>query len=454
MMLERLLLAEDELVLRESLEHHLKEHGGFEVVAVNTLAAARAKLALEAFDLVITDVKMPDGLGTGLLAEINQQPVPPLVVVISGFGSPESAVECLSQGAFAYLFKPFTNAQLEVVLRKAESHAQLLKVIRFLSGGAAETNPGLLGTSPAIEQLRQMIPKAAPSDACVLVQGEIGTGKSLVARLLYEQSRRAEAPCLNIDCTRLPEAQVESELFGCDAKAVRGFPARPGRCEFANGRTLLIEEVGALPAGAQARLMRLLQTKTVERIGGGQPIPVDARVIATTSRDLEAMVRRGAFREDLWLALNMVPLRVPPLRQRFEDIPLLAAHFGRYFARKHGLKLKGFSAESLRALQAYAWPGNVRELRTVVEQAVLRKRQGVVEPRDLNLAEASAAMSLRKRPKPPAGDLLREIEKQHICGILTRCDGNRTQAARRLGISIRTLRNKLREYRLEQADRH
>ena len=449
MMLERLLLVEDEIVLRESLEQHLQHQDRFEVVAVDTLVGAHAKLDTEAFDLVLTDVWLPDGLGAELLAKIQSLPAPPLVIVISAFGSPESAVASLDQGAFDYVFKPFTHAQLEAVLHKAEDHAQLLKVTRFLSSRAARENDlGLLGVSPALEQLRQSLRQLARTEECVLVQGEIGAGKSLVARVLYEQGLRAAAPCLKLDCTRVPETDLEAELFGCETPLVRSSTPRrgPGRCELANGRTLLLEEVSALPSAAQARLLRLLQTKTLERLGGARPIPVNVRLIATTSRDLPALVNRGIFQEDLRLALSTAALRVPSLRERPPDIPFLAEHFRQFFARKHGLQVREFSAEGLAALQRYPWPGNVRELQTVIERAVLQNPPGPLEPADLNLPGPAGGPVKCNLLPPPPGDLLSEMEKRHIVTILTRCRGNRTHTAQRLGISLRTLRNKLRAY--------
>ncbi len=277
-MLERVLLVEDESVLRKSLEQYLQHHGHFDVVSVNTLAGAQAQLDAEPFDLVLTDVRLPDGPGAELLARVQTLPAPPLVLVISAFGAPESTVAPLDQGAFAFVFKPFTRAQLEAVLLKAETHALLLKVARFLSSAAARENDlGLLGASPAIEQLRWSLRQLAHAETCVLVRGEIGAGKSLAARVLYEQSPRAAAPCLELDCTRVPEAELEAELFGREHASARGrTPAGPGCCELAHGRTLLLEEVGALPAGAQDRLLRLLQTKTLERLGGARSFRVMA----------------------------------------------------------------------------------------------------------------------------------------------------------------------------------
>ncbi len=304
MRIEKIIILEDDAIIRRNLEQLLRNRR-FEVASATTLAAAREYLAKDNFDLVIADVRLPDGEGTDLLRQLQARPQKPMVVMMSGFGSVESAVECMRAGAFDYLIKPFSAQQLEVTLKKAEDFIQLVKVNQYFSQGKDEENGfELLGASLAMERLRQLIRKVAPTQATVLIQGESGTGKELVARALYHQSPRASAPFITVNCTAIPENLIESEFFGHEKGAFTGaLTKREGRFELAHGGTILLDEVSEVSPQVQAKLLRVLQERELERVGGNRTIKVDVRVIATTNRKLQDSIERKEFREDLFFRL-------------------------------------------------------------------------------------------------------------------------------------------------------
>src|SRR3954463_15997249 len=359
MPIEKIIVLEDDLVVRKNLEQQLR-YKRYDVASANTLAAAQELLNKDNFDLMIVDVRLPDGEGTELLKQLQSRPVKPLVVMISGFGTVDLAVECMSNGAFTFLTKPFSPEQLAVVLKKAEEHTQLVKVNQFLSHGEDEDSRfELLGQSKAIEQLRQLIRKVARTQATVLIQGESGTGKELVARALYRESPRTDAAFIKVNCAAIPENLIESEFFGHEKGAFTGaLTKREGRFELAHGGTILLDEISEISPQVQAKLLRVLQERELERVGGSRTIKVDVRVIATTNRQLEQSVERKEFRQDLYFRLNVVPVIVPPLRERKEDIPILANQFRERFARKHGIHVMGISPVCMEELQRHNWPGN------------------------------------------------------------------------------------------------
>jgi len=467
MPIEKIIVVEDDMIVRRNLEQLLRQQR-YEVASTGTISGAHELLAKDTFDLIFLDVRLPDGEGTELLRELQTAPQKPLVVMITGFGSVESAVECMRNGAFDYMLKPFSADQLQVTLRKAENFNQLLKVNAFLSNAEEdETGYELLGKSQAMENLRQLIRKVARTQATVLIAGESGTGKELVARALYRESPRAMAPFIKVNCAAIPENLIESEFFGHEKGAFTGaLSKREGRFELAHTGTILLDEISEISPQVQAKLLRVLQERELERVGGNRTIKVDVRVIATTNRRLEESVERKEFRQDLFFRLNVVPIQVPTLRERQEDILFLAHQFMPRFARKHGVRVKGISDSCLAALQAHRWPGNVRELQNVVERGVILCGDGMLEPEHLGFATfpppAPAATtplaptpifisSPTSAPAPaaaPPGEIvsLAEIEKRHIFVALEKTNNNRTHAAKLLGISIRTLRNKLHEY--------
>jgi two-component system, NtrC family, response regulator AtoC len=462
MPIEKIIVLEDDLIVRKNLEQQLRNRR-YDVAAVGTIAAAQELLAKDNFDLIFLDVRLPDGEGTELLRQLQSRPVKPIAVVITGFGSIESAVCCMRDGAFDYLIKPFSNDQIDFTLRKAEEFTQLVKVNRYLS---TEDDEGyeLFGVSAPMEQLRQLIRKVARTQATVLIHGESGTGKELVARAIYRESPRSGAPFIRVNCAAIPENLIESEFFGHEKGAFTGaLNKREGRFELAHGGTILLDEISEISPQVQAKLLRVLQERELERVGGSRTIKVDVRVIATTNRNLEQSVDRKEFRQDLYFRLNVVPIYVPPLRERREDILFLAEKFIQRFARKHGVKVGSISPACAAVLQGHNWPGNVRELQNVIERGVILCGDGEdLQPSHLgfgapSVAVAAQAISSSAAPAPavPAASVtgevgevvpLGEIEKRHILQVVEHCGGNRTHAAQKLGISIRTLRNKLNEY--------
>jgi two-component system, NtrC family, response regulator AtoC len=465
MPIEKIIVLEDDLIVRKSLEQYLRQRH-FDVAATSSVAAAQECLSKDNFDLIFADVRLPDGDGTELLKALQLRPQRPLVVVMTGHGSVESAVECMKNGAFDYLTKPFSNDQIEITLKRAQEFTQLIKVNQFLSHDDEDSGHELLGQSQAMENLRQLIRKVARTQATVLIQGESGTGKELVARMLHRESPRATAPFIKINCAAVPENLIESEFFGHEKGAFTGaMTKREGRFELAHNGTILLDEISEICPTVQAKLLRVLQERELERVGGNRTIKVDVRVIATTNRHLEESVARREFRQDLFFRLNVVPILVPPLREHREDISFLAGQFLKRFARKHGVRVQGMPEHCLEALQRHAWPGNVRELQNVIERAViLCHDNGLLELEHLGLVSVPAipatvtgpAVGLDSTPTPApapappaiaeAPPSLAELEKQHILAVLERCKGNRTHAAKLLDISIRTLRNKLNEY--------
>ena len=463
MPIEKIIVLEDDQVVRKSLEQQLR-YKRYDVASATTIAETQELLTKDNFDLLIMDVKLPDGLSTDLLKQLQARPVKPLVVMISGFGTVELAVECMSNGAFTFLTKPFSSDQLAVVLKKAEEHTQLVKVSQFLSHGEDEESYELLGDSNAMEQLRALIRKVARTQATVLIQGESGTGKELIARAIYAQSPRYNAPFIKMNCAAVPENLIESEFFGHEKGAFTGaLNKREGRFELAHGGTILLDEISEISPQVQAKLLRVLQEREFERVGGNRTVKVDVRVIATTNRNLEDSVEKKEFRQDLYFRLNVVPVLVPPLRERKSDIPLLAEQFRQRFARKHGVKVAGISPSCMEVLRKHDWPGNVRELQNVIERAViLCSEGGVLEPVHLGLVPQVSSEGASSPSRPAASSspdnsdkfyTLAELEKQHILYAMERSQGNRTLAAKMLDISIRTLSNKLHEYNFKGADK-
>jgi two-component system, NtrC family, response regulator AtoC len=474
MPIEKIIILEDDLIVRKNLEQQLRNRR-YDVASAGTIADAQAFLSKDNFDLMFVDVRLPDGEGTELLAQLQSRAVKPIVVVMTGFGSVESAVSCMRDGAFDYLIKPFSNEQIDVTLKKAEEFTRLINVNRFLNHEEDEESAyELLGRSKPMEQLRQLIRKVARTQATVLIHGESGTGKELVARALHRESPRANAPFIRVNCAAIPENLIESEFFGHEKGAFTGaLSKREGRFELAHGGTILLDEISEISPQVQAKLLRVLQERELERVGGSRTIRVDVRVIATTNRNLEQSVARKEFRQDLYFRLNVVPIFVSPFRERKEDILFLAEQFMQRYARKHGVKVSAMSPACRAALQKHDWPGNVRELQNVIERAVILCTDSEdLQAAHLGLVSDYAAM-------PPAADApvvppsetatgvklsqpgtaspdeilpLEEVEKRHILLTLEHSNGNRTHAAKLLGISVRTLRNKLNEYGVAGAD--
>ena len=483
MSFEKILIVEDEPVVRNLLtEIFLRRK--FAAAVADTLAAAEAQLLRESFDLVMLDIRLPDGDGQQFLERLATLPERPLVVMVTGYGSIESAVACMRAGAFDYVLKPFSPSQIDILLKKAQAYRQLLSVNRLLSDQQGEDEGSIVGRSPVMLRLRQLIERVAPTDATVLITGENGTGKEMVARELYRRSPRRQNPFIKVNCAAVSENLIESEFFGHERGSFTGaMERREGRFELANQGTLLLDEVSEIPANLQAKLLRVLQEREFERVGGNRTIKVNVRILATSNRDLLSSVEKGAFRQDLYYRLNVFPVHVPALRERPEDIMPLAEHFLTRCARKMGVKVAGFSESAIKAMLLYRWPGNVRELQNTIERAVILTENGwMISSAALGLPvvageaageallasamqdyghsegskqafDASFATSVAEGPVGTAPGQngavfnIAELEKQAIKGALVQTAGNRTKAADLLGISIRTLRNKLQEYR-------
>ncbi|MDP3072412.1 MAG: sigma-54 dependent transcriptional regulator [Opitutaceae bacterium] len=474
MSFEKVLVVEDDPVVRNLLQSIFARHK-LPLMMAGSLAEAQAHLEKEPVDLMLLDLRLPDGDGLKFLEQVGTLPQRPLVVMMTGFGTIESAVSCMRAGAFDYVMKPFSPSQIDVILRKAQTYQQLVKVNNLLSDDPEDDDGMLIGRSAAMLRLRQLIDRVAPTDATVLVTGESGTGKEMISREFYRRSPRRGQPYIKVNCAAVSENLIESEFFGHERGAFTGATERrEGRFELANNGTLLLDEVSEIPGPLQAKLLRVLQEREFERVGGSRTIKVNVRIIATSNRDLLANVAKGEFRQDLYYRLNVFPVHVPSLRERIDDVPLLADHFLKRFARKHGVKVTGFSDSARASLLSYRWPGNVRELQNTVERAVILSESGrAVTAAALGLsgetgagesvppwesevldvpAGAVAGDGAGQGPQvftDDAGQVLRldALEKQAIRVALRQTAGNRTQAATALGISIRTLRNKLQEYR-------
>jgi two-component system, NtrC family, response regulator AtoC len=451
----RALFVDDERDLVSSLSRYFRLHG-FETAGAFGVSEAVGKLEEsrstgKRFDVVVTDLRMPDGDGLTVLREVRRLLPATPVLVMTAFGSVATSVEAMRLGAVTMLEKPVPVAQLEREVRDAIADA------REVEGGLeAAVGAGLVGTSPAIRAVFDTLVRVAPSNSSVLIQGESGTGKELVAQALHRLSRRALGPLVAVNCAAIPEQLLESELFGHVKGAFTGASqARQGRFKLADGGTIFLDEIGEMPVALQGKLLRVLQEHAVEPVGSARPESVDFRLIAATNKDLEMQVASGAFRGDLFYRLNVVPLVLPPLRERAGDVPLLAAHF---LARHNAAKQDPlrFSAAAIEALEHHSWPGNVRELENLVERLAVLKGEGEIDIADLpgpirnaRASSGSAARAGIPAALPPEGvdlyKVLAEIEDRLIREALDRSGGNKNQAAKILGLNRTTLVEKLRK---------
>lgn len=441
MQIERILVVEDDEENSQLLVQLLTE-AGFVCKAAVSLASARLALASDGFDLVLSDIHLADGTGLDLLEEISKAKAPPSVVMMSGQATLETAIQAMRLGASDYLLKPISASQLEVALKRLETLKRLTAENAYLR--QAEAVPSkMIGRSKAIQDVLRLIQQVAPTSATVLIEGESGTGKEVTARAIVAASPRAHAPFVAINCAALPENLIESELFGHERGAFTGaLTKRAGRFELAEGGTLLLDEISEMPLHLQAKLLRVLQEHEVERVGGSRPFKVDVRVLAATNRDLKRLIQEGKFREDLFYRLNVVTIRLCPLRERREDIPLLIAEFLKSASKRHGKKHFVIPETAMTHLVAIRWPGNIRELQNAVERAVILSEDN----RSLSLESFGIAPNtiLEVSPDGESTDLSLEfVERRAIEAAMAKTGGNRTQACKILGISQPTLRAKL-----------
>ncbi len=464
-----ILIVDDDHHLRQSFDKLLTQEGHL----INTASSGEAALPLvrsNAYDLVIMDVRLPgmDGLQTfSALREI--EPLLP-VIIMTAFGTTETAIEATKMGAFDYILKPFNIPEMLTLITQAVEAGRFMRS-RVELDVIPETDSAeaIIGRSRTMQEVYKAIGRVASTEATVLIRGESGTGKELVARALYQHSARSDRPFLVINCVAIPETLLESELFGYEKGAFTGaVNRRVGRIEQANGGTVFLDEIGDMPFGVQAKILRLLQEKSIERLGGREPIPVNVRIIAATNRNLEAALSEGKFREDLYYRLKVVTISLPPLREREGDIPLLCEYFSGRFSRKMGAADPGITKDALEMLCRHTWPGNVRELANAIQKALIFNRGGPISHEDI--ARVSAIAGTQKAEKQEAPE---EIIRAWLRGYLTSEDaenafdtamdqfsailitealkltgGNRSRAAKMLGLSRPTLIAKIEKYRI------
>jgi two-component system nitrogen regulation response regulator NtrX len=444
---ERILIVDDEPAIQSTLRGVLEDEG-YHVTAVGTGEDALALVSEEMPDLVFLDIWMPGRDGLETLAEIKRLRPEAAVVMISGHGTIETAVKATRLGAYDFIEKPLSLEKTLLTVARALEHARLERENAALRERLAPRSE-IIGDSPVIRALREQIATAAPSNGRVLIYGENGSGKELVARAIHARSARRDHPFVEVNCAAIPEELIESELFGHEKGAFTGaLTRRRGRFELADHGTLFLDEIGDMSLKTQAKVLRALEEQSFERVGGRETIKVDVRVIAASNRRLEVLIAEGRFREDLFYRLNVIPIEVPPLRERREDIPLLAEHFIRVFCAENGKRTKTLSGEALAYFLAYDWPGNVRELRNVVERLVIMSPRDVIAVEDLPLP-------LRPReaaPAEPRDRSLREardnFERAYILAELRANDWNMTRTAERLGIERSHLYRKLKAYNI------
>ena len=444
----KILVADDEPAQREMVSGFLARHG-FEVLSAGDGREALERFRAEPVDLILTDQKMPGFSGLQLLEAARAVTPEIAVIVMTAYGTIEHAVAAIKAGASDYLTKPLNLDELLHRIGQVRDRQRLVGENRELRAALQERHrvEGVIGESGRMQEALSLVRRVAASDATVLIRGESGTGKELIAKAIHYASRRAEGPLVRINCAALPEGLLESELFGHEKGAFTGAHAmRRGRFELAHGGSLFLDEIGDLPPHLQVKLLRVLQEREIERVGSSHPIQVDVRLLAATHCDLEALLKEGRFRDDLYYRLNVVTISVPPLRERREDIPLLLDHFLSRFARENGKTIRGLTREARETLLRYDYPGNVRELENVVERAVVLTRDEVIGLADLPLAV--------REPEPDTGEAaglpaaVEGLERRMIREALARADGIQTRAAELLGISERVLRYKLRKYGL------
>ncbi len=453
-----ILVVDDEQSMRELLEILLTK-AGHEVAVEADAAGALAHLAGTAFDLVISDLRLGRGSGLDILKAVKGSSPTTEVVVVTAFATTETAIQAMKAGAYDYVLKPFKVEELKLVVEKALEHRALLAENRALRHRVGEHRPGgeaILGASPAIEEVRQLVEKVAPTRTTVLVTGESGTGKEVVARAIHDKGSRRDQPFVAINCGAIPEGLIESELFGHEKGSFTGAAVqKQGLFEVAGSGTLFLDEVGELPQVLQVKLLRALQERKIRRVGGSADLAVAARIIAATNRDLGEEVKAGRFREDLFYRLNVIQVKMPPLRERREDLPRFLDHFLDRFAAELGRPRPAVSAEAQRLLLAHAYPGNVRELANALERAVTLCDGGMIEPSVLPPAVRGAAPltpAAGAATLPPDGlDLqahLDAIERAILEEALGRTGGVKTEAARLLSLTFRSLRYRLAKFEI------
>lgn len=449
---KKILVVDDDKRIIELLKDFLVKHGA-EVLTASCASEAMGLMEQVEVDVLLTDLVLPDLDGLQLLERLKDITTPPVAVVFTGHGSISSAVQAMKLGALDYITKPFHLEEIRIVLEKALGFRQLKRENVQLKQQLRDKYrfENLLGHSEGMQAVKRMVERVADTDSTVLIIGESGTGKELVARALHYNSRRKERPMVVVNCSAIPQELLESELFGHEQGAFTGaVRTRIGKFESAHGGTVFLDEIGDMSPHLQAKLLRVLQEHEIERLGGNRPIKVDVRVIAATHKNLEEAIRQGEFREDLYYRLNVIPIRIPPLRERVSDIPVLVNHFLEKFNLSKGKRLKGFTSRAMEALMSYHWPGNVRELEHLVERMVVLQGEGVVDLEDLPspYSDASTRAETAGMRLPQEGmnlpEWMKKMERSLVLQALERSGGVKSKAAQLLGIHRTTLVEKMR----------
>jgi len=458
-MTRKLLIVDDEQSLLDLLEILFQDQG-HKVLTARSMAEAREILHKTRPDLVLCDIMMPDGNGLDLLAEIRQQDDPPPVLMMTAYTSTRSAIEATKLGAYYYISKPFDNEDLKVLVEKALERSDLEEENVHLKRQLQEryTFANIIGRSAKMQAVFSLIERAGPTSSTVLIEGESGTGKELIARALHYNSPRALRRFLSVNCGALPETLLESELFGHERGAFTGaVKEKKGLFREASGGTLFLDEIGEMSSAVQVKVLRALQEKKVRRVGGSEEEEVDVRIIAATNQDLEAKIGTGDFREDLYYRINVIPIQLPPLRERLEDVPLLVAHFIEKYSRQIGVPPKRVTPEAMRALERYEWPGNVRELENLVERCLALSTGHAIEVEDLPDSVTGRRRSLTPEVTLPETGMdleafLDRVREALMREALERCEGIQTQAAELLGMTFRSFRYYSKKLGIKEAE--
>ncbi len=439
------LIVEDEAKMRRLLELNLGEDG-FVTLSAGDAETGLRFLREEAVDIVITDLKLPGMGGLDFLHQVKQMNPALPVIVMTAYGSVETAVDAMKSGASDYVLKPFSLAEMRLVIRKELDVQRLRQENRSLREalGQRYQHPNIVAQSAKMQEVLATVERIAPTNTTVLLGGESGVGKDLIARAIHEKSRRASGPFIKINSTAIPETLIESELFGYEKGAFTGATtSKPGKFELADKGTLFLDEIGDVPPATQVKLLRVLQEREFERLGSTRTVKIDVRLVAATNRDLRAALEQGTFREDLYYRLNVVPIDIAPLRERKEDIPELVKLFIARFSADSGKNAIGIAPDAVQILLAYHWPGNVRELQNVIERACALAARPVLEAADIRLDALRTKADTANDNFLPPGMTLEQWEDDMIREALRRANGNKSQAARLLGLSRNALRYRL-----------
>ena len=439
-----ILIVEDEAKMLRLLELHLSDEG-FTVRTAQDADTGLKILCKEKIDLVVTDFKLPGMNGLDFLQAVKRVDAAMPVVVMTAYGSVETAVDAMKAGASDYVLKPFSLVEMSVVIRKELNTSRLREENRSLREalGQRYSYPNIIARSSKMQEVLAIVERVAPTNSTVLLGGESGVGKDLIARCIHQQSRRASGPFVKINCAAIPENLLESELFGYEKGAFTGATtSKPGKFELADNGTIFLDEIGDVPGAIQVKLLRVLQEREFERLGGTKTHKVDVRLVAATNRDLRAALEQGTFREDLYYRLNVVPVNIPPLREHKEDIPDLVNHFLASFSGQSGKTIQSVTPAALQLLVNFHWPGNVRELENIIERSVAFANGPMLDAADIHLDIVPGAAPAA-RAFLPEGMTLEQWEDEMLREALRRANGNKSQAARLLGLSRNALRYRL-----------